>query len=273
MNAKYGMVEKAVVENYIPNISHHVFQKCHPDWQLRPRRVDGNELTYIVAGKARYTIDGKTHELAAGDLLCLPDGMSEKAVTYAQSPAQYYSVNFNSLIPSTKPILASFPTLNHIGIKRDLIDLFRELTLCWTNKQDGYITKSRALLMLILHRLMEILLFNVDSQAGDYRINKAIGVIKLHYGEKLTVKELAAHVHLNESYFGRLFRDTTGKCVNQYIKQVRVQNAEALLQTGNYKVRDVAEQCGFSDVVHLYRSFRDVRGFPPSRCIPRSAAS
>jgi transcriptional regulator GlxA family with amidase domain len=42
-----------------------------------------------------------------------------------------------------------------------------------------------------------------------------------------------------------------------------------MLQTGNLKVREVAEQCGFSDVVHFYKSFRALRGFPPSRCIPK----
>jgi len=256
-------------EDFVPKISSYTFQKCSSDWQLRPHFVDDNELTYIVGGKARYTINERSHELEAGDLLCLTEGVSEKAVTYAENPMQCYSVNFDSLYPVSKPILSSFPAVRHIGIRKDLTDLFRELTISWTSKQSGYIIKTRALLMLILHRLSEILLFNIDSQTGDYRVNKITHIIKQHYGDKLTIKSLADQVHLNEVYFGRLFKEATGLNVNQYIKKIRVQNAENLLQTGSYKVRDVADQCGFSDVIHFYNAFRELRGFPPSRCIPK----
>jgi AraC-like DNA-binding protein len=265
------MSEEAV-EDFVPNITHHVYQKCRADWQLNHHFVDGNELTYIVAGKARYTINDKTHETEAGDLLCLTDGMTAKAVTNAQSPLHYYSASFDSLYPHSKPILAAYPAVNHIGMRKELTDLFRELNITWTNRQSGYIIKTRALLMLIIHRLSEILTYHTDSQTGDYRINKATHIIKLHYDDKLTVRSLAEQVRLNECYFGRLFKDTTGIHVHQYIKKIRVQNAEKMLQTGNYKVRDVAEQCGFSDVFHFYNSFRELRGFPPSRCIPKTAA-
>jgi AraC-like DNA-binding protein len=125
--------------------------------------------------------------------------------------------------------------------------------------------------MLILHRLSEILVFNVDSKAGDYRINKATQAIAMHYPDRLTVKGLASQVQLDEVYFGHLFKRETGMTVHQYIMRIRIRNAENMLQTGNYKVCEAAEQCGFSDVVHFYKSFRALRGFPPSRCIPKGS--
>jgi len=124
--------------------------------------------------------------------------------------------------------------------------------------------------MLILHRLSEIIVYDVDSAAGDYRINKITRYISTHYGEKLTVKNLAAKVNLKPDYFGQIFKQKTGKMLRQYINQVRVQNAELMLQSGNYKVHDAAEKCGFSDISHFYKEFRALRGFAPSRCIPRS---
>jgi YesN/AraC family two-component response regulator len=127
------------------------------------------------------------------------------------------------------------------------------------------------LLMLILHRLCEIILFNVDSAHGDFRINKIIRYISQHYAEKLTVKNLAAQVNLNTDYFGQLFKQETGMMVNRYINQVRVKNAELMLQSGSYKVHEAAERCGFSDTFHFYKSFKSLRGFPPSRCIPQNA--
>jgi YesN/AraC family two-component response regulator len=125
--------------------------------------------------------------------------------------------------------------------------------------------------MLILHRLSEIVLFNIDSVPGDYRIKKISSYISMHFAEKLTVKTLAAMINLDITYFGSLFKKETGMTVHQYLTRIRVQNAENMLQSGNFMVKEVAEQCGFSDVIHFYKQFRLLRGFPPSRCIPKDS--
>jgi AraC-like DNA-binding protein len=106
---------------------------------------------------------------------------------------------------------------------------------------------------------------------GDYRINKITRFIAMHYSDKLTVKDLAELVNLNKAYLGRLFKQQTGLSIDQYIIQIRVHNAEIMLQSGDYKVQEVAEHCGFSDVFHFYKSFRSIRGFSPSRCKPRKS--
>jgi two-component system response regulator YesN len=123
--------------------------------------------------------------------------------------------------------------------------------------------------MLVLYRLSEILLFGEDIVPGDYRISKTLRHIATHYPEKLTVHGLARQVQLDPDYFGRLFKRETGMTVHQHLTQVRVQNAEKVLQSGQYKVQEAAAQCGFSDAYHFYKSFKALRGFPPSRCIPR----
>jgi YesN/AraC family two-component response regulator len=142
------------------------------------------------------------------------------------------------------------------------------MTVSWSNQQEGYQMKTRALLMLILYQLTEILVYKTDKTTGDYRINKTIRTITMHYPEKITVKSLAEMVHLDEVYLGILFKQETGKTVHQYIKEVRIQNAETMLQTGNYKVHEVAKNCGFCDVTHFYKTFTNLRGFAPSKCIP-----
>jgi AraC-like DNA-binding protein len=254
---------------FVPKVTYQVFRKCRPDWRVIPRLLDECEITYLIEGKARYTINGKDHELETGDLLCLAEGMEKKAVTYPESLMHCFSVNYIPMYPSSKSKPPSFPVLSHIGIRKDIIDLFRELTICWSGQQEGYMMKAGALLMLIIHRLSEILIYNVDTETGDYRINKVIRYIMMHYPNKLTVKGLAGQVNLNETYFGRLFKVKMGITVNQYITQIRVQNAESMLQTGKHKVHEVAEYCGFSDINHFYNLFKELRGFPPSRCIPR----
>jgi len=264
-------MKKAVFSDFIPEIAYQVFRKCNPDWHLTKKRVNDHDITYIVKGNARYTINGVVFELKPGDLLYLTEGDMKEAITYSQNLMQCFAINFtfrkkNKKTGGKKELL--FPMVNHIGLRQDIIDLFRELTISWTEQKNGYLIKTQALFMLILHRLMEIIIYDRDSESGDYRVNKIIRYISMHYNEKLTVKNLALQTGLDIDYFGRLFKSETGMTVHQYIAKIRVRNAENMLQSGNYKVQDAAEQCGFSDTFHFYKLFRSLRGFPPSRCIP-----
>jgi AraC-like DNA-binding protein len=269
-------MSNTVFDDFAPCISGHFFRRCNPGWRMPPSAVNDDNLVYIVKGSARYTINGVPHELESGDLICMSDGDMIEAVTGSTTPMQHYDISFSRKYYNDKKIGGGggggvlFPQINRIGLKHDIIGSFRELTVSWNEQSDGYIMKTNALLMLILHRLAEIILFNADSAQGDYRINKITRYISRHYAEKLTVRGLAAQIHLNPDYFGRIFRQETGMMVHQYLNKIRVQNAEIMLQSGGYKVHEVAERCGFSDFFHFYKSFKALRGFPPSRCIPRN---
>ena len=264
-------MDRAVLNDFIPEIAYYVFRKCTPDWRLWEHQVENHDITYVVRGSARYTINGIAYELKPGDLLYLTKGDTKEAVTYPHNLMQCYAINFTAKIKGSNAIGAGglFPMVNHIGLRQDIIDLFRDLTICWTEQQSGYVLKARALFMLIIYRLMEIMLFDVDSDPGDYRVHRITRYIAMHYPEKLTVQNLARQIGLDFDYFGRLFKHETGMSVHQYIAKIRVRNAENMLQSGNYQVQEVAAHCGFSDTFHFYKLFKTLRGFPPSHCIPK----
>ena len=264
-------MKDARFDDFVPHIACHVYRKCNPDWHIQRYTASDFDITYVIKGSARYTINGESYELKAGDLLCLSKGdVIREAVTHPHNLMQCYTIRFTEKYPM--PGVARdtlFPLVNHVGLRQDIVDLFRELTFRWSERQNGYIMKTQALLMLILCRLAEIILYDTNSAPGDFRVNKIIRYISMYYSEKLTVKKLARQVHLASDYFGQLFKRETGMMVHQYITQIRIQKAENMLQSGNYKIYEVAENCGFSDTFHFYKSFKALRGFPPSRCIPK----
>ena len=265
-------MKKTIFDDFIPDITRHAFCKCSPDWRISLNTVNDYNLVYVIKGNASYTINGAVHEISPGSLLCLREGDLVEASTSAQSPMQHFDISFSQKFLNPKGSAGGrvlFPPVHNIGLRQDVIDIFRELTVCWNERRSGFSMKCQALLMLILHRLSEIIVYDVDSAPGDYRINKITRYIDKHYAEKLTVEKLASQIHLDPDYFGQIFKKETGKTIHQYINQVRVQNAELMLQSGRYKVHEAAERCGFSDIFHFYKKFRSLRGFAPSRCIPR----
>ncbi|CAM3704376.1 AraC family transcriptional regulator [Cereibacter sphaeroides] len=73
---------------------------------------------------------------------------------------------------------------------------------------------------------------------------------------------MAQVVGLSESWFTRLFRDTTGVTPLQWQLRQRVELAQTLLEE-NLSVAEIADRLGFSDQAHLTRVFRQVTGQPP----------
>jgi AraC-like DNA-binding protein len=254
---------------FIPQIEYIVYRKCTPSWKMNEQFLSECGISYVISGKARFTINGKYYDVIPGDLLCLPHSCIRKATTFPDQLMHSYAVNFLLKDISGKSMELPFPILNHIGINKNLINIFNELVFTWLDRQPGYIIKTSALFLSIVHILYELIVYNINTTTRDYRIMKTERFIAKHYTDKLTVKSLAEMVGLNASYFGTLFNRETNFSVNRYITKTRLRNAENMLRSGDFKVKEVAEHCGYSDVYHFYKQFRAFLGFPPSQCIPK----
>ncbi|MDR2150010.1 MAG: AraC family transcriptional regulator [Spirochaetaceae bacterium] len=259
-------------EIFIPDIQYVVFRECHADWRLNPHPVANYDITYIIKGRARYTIDRCPYELSSGALLCLSDRLDKAALTYPDQLMHCFSVNFMLKNSLGQQVALPLPLISTIGLKDDLIRLFNELVSANRERHPGYGIKCRGILLLILHRLLELTVYSSTRACEDYRVQKTMRYIGLHYAEQLQVKKLALITGLNPSYFGFLFKRVTGLTVKRYIARTRVQNAKDLLQSGSLKVQDVADACGYCDVFHFYKQFKTIMGIPPSHCIPKKGA-
>lgn len=66
-------------------------------------------------------------------------------------------------------------------------------------------------------------------------------------------------------YFVRVFKATAGVSPYQYVLNLRIERAKALLGVEGASIADVALQCGFSHQEHLTRMFRRFTGVTPGR--------
>ncbi len=79
-----------------------------------------------------------------------------------------------------------------------------------------------------------------------------------------SISELAASVHVSESYLRRVFADELGISPKKALMAARISHAKQLLSEGNLPIARVGEACGFSGVYHFSRAFRSETGQAPS---------
>lgn len=100
----------------------------------------------------------------------------------------------------------------------------------------------------------------------DYssEISEALKYIWKHYGERISVNQIAEKMNLSTGHFSRMFKKQVGTSVVKYINQYRIQKAEELLRTTNMKVYEVADLVGISDYIYFSQVFKSFTGKSPS---------
>ena len=100
-----------------------------------------------------------------------------------------------------------------------------------------------------------------------------IDYINLNYAQKLSLKKLAEHVYLNESYICRIFKEDTGTSIINYINSVRMEHAAKLLKSGAIPPRDICDSIGIDTPSYFYRLFKSYFGVSPSQFLKKNDTS
>lgn len=115
-----------------------------------------------------------------------------------------------------------------------------------------------------------ILLFLNDCPQGKSRsvvttpIQNAIMYVGSHFRENPKMADVAAIFYLNESYFCRLFKKTTGKSYKAYIKDLKLEYGVSLLRSTELPVTEIAGHCGYATPSHFNREFKAHYGMSPT---------
>ena len=131
-----------------------------------------------------------------------------------------------------------------------------------------------------LSRLMEVLaLLATDRQAQPIagpaanrrrvdspdraRVERVLDYLHAHYRDRISIGDLADVAALSASGFHRLFRRHTQLTVTDYVAQLRVGQACALLVNSERPIAHVADDVGYANLANFNRQFRALKGMTP----------
>ena len=84
-----------------------------------------------------------------------------------------------------------------------------------------------------------------------------------HYTEKIMLEELAEKFFINKFYLSKIFKETYGTTVNNYLISKRITRAKQLLRFTDMTVDEVGVAVGMGDANYFSRMFRKVEGSSP----------
>ena len=83
------------------------------------------------------------------------------------------------------------------------------------------------------------------------------GIVQEHYHDSsLNSQRIADMIQMNNAYLGRLFKNSYGRSINDYINTCRLEEGMRLLRQTDLSVEEIAQEVGFSNIKYFYVLFK-----------------
>ncbi|OUS76766.1 hypothetical protein B1748_09220 [Paenibacillus sp. MY03] len=110
-----------------------------------------------------------------------------------------------------------------------------------------------------------------ESEAGKIENRKTEAVvasitqyIELHFAKDIYLETIADEIGLSAKYISRMFKESTGVTISDYINGFRMDKAKQLLVNTDMKITDIAEQVGINSRTTFLRVFKKHEGLSPT---------
>lgn len=94
-------------------------------------------------------------------------------------------------------------------------------------------------------------------------VKEACKYVSLHLNRRISLEEVAEHLHLNASYFSRLFKKETGITFIEYVTRMKMERAKELLDQTLHSVGEICEQLGYDNQSYFIKTFKAHAGVTP----------
>lgn len=241
------------------------------------------ELIYIVSGSGRQSINGIEFEYKRGNLfLVAPD---DTHVFKIETTSRFFFIRFNK---------------GFVDASRNENDLIQQLELILQNArhEPGCILKSETdrkavsnLMEIIIQEHLERDIYNKElirqligtllvfiarninrsfpDKIDETSDKRAINILQyiqanIYYPEKLKAGYISKHFGIAESYLSSYFKKQANESLQQYIQNYKLKLIENRLLHSNMRIREIADEFGFTDKSHLNKIFKKYRGVNPT---------
>ena len=153
----------------------------------------------------------------------------------------------------------------HTGISYEYEDLFKkmrdELVECSPQYEEMLALLFRELLITINRRMHE----GAPRIAGftQDEVTYAKNYFREHYNEDINIERYAASRNMSTSWFNKCFRSITGVSPMKFVLDVRMRNAQILLETTDGTISEIALLVGYDNPMYFSRVFRKEKGLSP----------
>ena len=232
------------------------------NYRINKLGEDNFSFEFILSGKGYIRTEKGLQMLSAGDVFISKPFAPRYYYADAKDPFEKFFFLVIGDLPES--ILNSHLLHDTVYHAPECLSVFENL-FQEAKKEKPYAEICRLCAKSIL-KIADILHFSAVVQANvpEYvRVAKAY--IDANYTKKLTIEEVAEHVHTSLSQFNRSFKKYYQETPYQYLLNLKLEAAKILLTSSRFSIKKIALELGFCDEHYFSNVFRQRVGVSPSK--------
>ena len=240
-----------------------------------PRIIDGITIGIICNGKARITINGRTHELRTNSLVLLREDSVVTAFKCSKACRGYLMTYSRNFLDSINMIFSTMPCISLTDEEASHLHRVGELLAdavryAGANPYNTRIVTS--LFSAFFYTLMAMLNFKLpsrpepDSQSRtDALMVEFIRILSAECERERSVEFYASKLGISPKYLSLICKKKTGKNASKIIDDVVIHRAKDLLRQTGLSIQEVADRLNFVSQSFFGKYFKQRVGISPSR--------
>lgn len=141
-------------------------------------------------------------------------------------------------------------------------ELILKLSYSYLGQADNYNFECAALIYQIFKELLDVFPYHISTASEKksneekaLRLKRILKYAKNHYMEKISLQSLAKEENLSLTYLSRFIKDNLNRSFQEYIGELRYNQAKYLIRHTNKNLMEICQECGYSDYRYLYQVF------------------
>lgn len=119
-------------------------------------------------------------------------------------------------------------------------------------------------IMAWMSRLIHTCQHYLQRAANEGNLRRVFEYMEQNYMHNLTLNQISEVAGFSPNYFCNIFKECTGKSVNVYLTELRIQRAKQLLTSTNKSVNLIAEEVGYESSSYFIKVFKSMAGDTPN---------
>ncbi len=228
------------------------------------------ECAYVLRGSCMHRVGENEVIQQEGSFILIPAPTRHQLIAVGDSLCLTMKIRLSHFIKMSIPHLPSmvYPISFQCGkdpaAESMLLFLYEQQRLALPYQKELMESTAANLITYILQRYMDTMQPLYSIALRDQRILDMVNYMYNHY-RTVTLHDLAAEFHYNESYLSRMFQEQAGRSFSETVKDFKLRKAAELLKTKNWKLDQICEEIGYKDTRQFIRSFKEMYGITPDR--------
>lgn len=227
-------------------------------------------LHYIISGEGSFTVDDHTIHLKQHDTFLI---YPNEITTYSadtQNPWTYIWIAFDGTRASECLHYAGFSETTRVRTfccEEILIECVNKMLAAHQLTYTNDLIRQSQLMYFLATLMNEYQTTQPAHAVHEYPqqayIDYAINFIEQNFQKNIKISDLSNYIGLNRSYLTKLFKKILNISPQEYLLEVRMNKASALLMSTNFPVNQIANMVGYNDALTFSKTFKTKFGISP----------